>query len=169
MAQDEDIHRPLRFYVIVTNIIIYTEWMMREALKKIIILYYYFLGLVIIFHTDSGRVYIDIVLSSWVYFEDAILSFETHRHQFCKTQWRHRKPFWMGTRWKQSYIRPPPPYSIVLTSSVTAMEVKDIEFHRISVLHKKIKCIRVYYICLVICVYMSMFICRAGVCICVLY
>ena len=35
---------------------------------------------------------------------------------FCGAQWRQRKPFWMGTRWKQSYIRPPPPYSIVLAS-----------------------------------------------------
>ena len=51
--------------------------------------------------------------------------------QFCETQWRHRKPFWIGTRWKRSYIRPPPPYFIVLASSVTIMEVKAIEFHRI--------------------------------------
>ena len=47
---------------------------------------------------------------------------------FCKTQWR--KPFWMGTRWKQSYVRPPPSYFIVFASSVTTMEVKAIEFHR---------------------------------------
>ena len=53
---------------------------------------------------------------------------------FCETQWRHWKPFWMGTRWKQNYIRPPPPYFIVLASSVTTMEFKAIEFHRINLL-----------------------------------
>ena len=37
----------------------------------------------------------------------------------------------MGTRWKQSYIRPPPPYFIVLGSWVTTIEGKAIEFHRI--------------------------------------
>ena len=50
---------------------------------------------------------------------------------FYETQWRQRKPFWMGTRWKQSYIRHPPPYFIVLASLVTIMEVKAIEFHSI--------------------------------------
>ena len=38
----------------------------------------------------------------------------------------------MGTRRKQSYIRPPPPYFIVLASSVTTMQVKAIEFHIIA-------------------------------------
>ena len=33
---------------------------------------------------------------------------------------------------KQRYVRPPPPYLIVLASSVTTMEVKAIEFHRIT-------------------------------------
>ena len=37
----------------------------------------------------------------------------------------------MAARWKQSYIRPPPSYIIVLPSSVKILEVKDIEFHRI--------------------------------------
>ena len=50
---------------------------------------------------------------------------------------------WMGTRWKQSYIRPPLPYFIVLASSVTTMEVKAIEFHRIA--HKALR-IKVYNI-----------------------
>ena len=49
--------------------------------------------------------------------------------KFCETQWRHRKPFWMGARGKQSYIRSPPPYFIVLASSVTTMGVKSTEFH----------------------------------------
>ena len=53
---------------------------------------------------------------------------------FCETQWRQRKPFWMGTRWQESYIKPPPPYFIVLASSVTTTEVKAIEFHRIRIL-----------------------------------
>ena len=57
--------------------------------------------------------------------------------QSCETQWRHRKPFWMGTRWKQSYIRPPLPYFIVLGSSVTKMETKAIEFHKILLNIKK--------------------------------
>ena len=34
-------------------------------------------------------------------------------------------------RWKQGYLRPPPPYFIVLASSVKTKEVKVIEFHRI--------------------------------------
>ena len=38
--------------------------------------------------------------------------------------------------WEQSYIRPPPPYIIVLASSVTTMEVKAIEFHRILVFNQ---------------------------------
>ena len=33
--------------------------------------------------------------------------------------------------WEQSYIRPPPPYFTVLASSLTTMDVKAIEFHRI--------------------------------------
>ena len=33
-----------------------------------------------------------------------------------------------------SYITPPPPYFIVLASSVTIMEVKAAEFHRICVI-----------------------------------
>ena len=37
----------------------------------------------------------------------------------------------MGTRWKQSYLMLPPPYFIELAGSVTKMEVKAIEFHRI--------------------------------------
>ena len=54
-----------------------------------------------------------------------------HIGLFCVTQWRHRKPFWMGPRWKQGYISPPPPCFIVLASSVKIQKVKVIEFHRI--------------------------------------
>ena len=32
---------------------------------------------------------------------------------FCETQWRHRNSFWIATRWKKCYTRPPPPYFIV--------------------------------------------------------
>ena len=35
---------------------------------------------------------------------------------------------------KSSYVRPPPPYFIVLASSVTTMEAKAIEFHIIGLL-----------------------------------
>ena len=41
--------------------------------------------------------------------------------QFCETQWRHRKPFWMAFRWKQCYIRPPLPCFNVLASSVKTL------------------------------------------------
>ena len=50
----------------------------------------------------------------------------------CETQWRHRKPFWTNTRWKQCYIIPPPPCFIVSDSSVKTLQVKAIEFHRSS-------------------------------------
>ena len=65
---------------------------------------------------------------------------------FCEKQWRHPvktklyntpSPILHSvkrsdvTRWKQGYIRPPPPYFIVLASSVKTKEVKVIEFHRI--------------------------------------
>ena len=49
----------------------------------------------------------------------------------CEAQWRHLKPFWMGNRWKQGYVRSPPPYFIVSASSVKTKEVKAIKFHRI--------------------------------------
>ena len=52
-------------------------------------------------------------------------------YKVCETRWRHRKPFWMATRWKQSYITPPLPFLIVLASSVKILEVKAFEFHRI--------------------------------------
>ena len=55
--------------------------------------------------------------------------------QFCETQWRHLKPFWMGTLWKQCYKRPPcPPYFIILSSLVTTIKVKAIEFYRMGLL-----------------------------------
>ena len=64
---------------------------------------------------------------------------------FCETQWRHLmktrsyntpSPILHFvkrsdvTRWKQGYMRPYPPYFIVLASSVKTKEVKVIEFHR---------------------------------------
>ena len=33
--------------------------------------------------------------------------------QFCQMQWRHRKPFWMASQWKQCYISPSSPYFIL--------------------------------------------------------
>ena len=38
-----------------------------------------------------------------------------------------------------SYIRPPPPYFIVLASSVTTMDVKAIEFHRNKIISRYFK------------------------------
>ena len=50
---------------------------------------------------------------------------------FSETQLRPRKRFLMGSRGKPRYIRPLPPYFIVLASSMTTMEAKAIELHRI--------------------------------------
>ena len=65
----------------------------------------------------------------------------------CETQWRHSVKIKLYntsspilhsvkrsdvTRWKQGYIRSPPPYFIVLANSVKIKEVKVIEFHRIT-------------------------------------
>ena len=50
----------------------------------------------------------------------------------------HRKPFSIATRWKECYtcIRSPPPYFIVLVSSMRTLEVKAIEFHRIGLCYR---------------------------------
>ena len=49
---------------------------------------------------------------------------------FCKTQWRHRKPFWMATRWKIMLYKTSYPilHCIRLDSSVKTLAI---EFHRI--------------------------------------
>ena len=52
--------------------------------------------------------------------------------EFCETQWRHRKPFWTDTRWKQCPIIPPPPYFILSDSSVKTLQVKANVFDRSS-------------------------------------
>ena len=52
---------------------------------------------------------------------------------------------WMGARWKQGYVIPPPPYSIVLASSVKTKEIKVIEFHRILVDRQIINKIVLFY------------------------
>ena len=36
----------------------------------------------------------------------------------------------LATRWKKCYIRPLPPYFIVLVSLVKPLEIKAVEFHR---------------------------------------
>ena len=80
----------------------------------------------------------------------------------CETQWRHSVKIKLYntsspilhsvkrsdvTRWKQGYIRSPPPYFIVLANSVKIKEVKVIEFHRITWIDRLIKQITHNYSC----------------------
>ena len=47
---------------------------------------------------------------------------------FCETHWRHRKFFWMATRWKIILYKTPSPILLVLDSSVETLEICILSF-----------------------------------------
>ena len=90
----------------------------------------------------------EIQIQSWICVMKSMQRRTLHGHTFCETQWRHSmktklyntpSPILHSvkrsdvTRWKQGFIWSPPPYFIVLASSVKTKEVKIMEFHRINI------------------------------------